>query len=253
VTGLPLGWRTDLAVLRLSGSLVEERADHLVVRSPANPSYHWGNLLVVTDPGAVDDPVRWRDAFRAAFPDAAHLSLGLVVAPRDPGAWLEHGLEVEQDAVLAADAPPAPTDLAAGYTVRAMSGTDWERSTDLRVLTWGQEGAGFERASTAARRRMVEAGHTQWFGAFAGDELAAELGIVDLGDGLARYQSVVTAPDHRRRGLTRHLLAEAGAWAAGRGARRWVIVADAGGDAERLYLAAGFEAVDTSVKASPPG
>ena len=99
---------------------------------------------------------------------------------------------------------------------------------------------------------MVEAGHTCWFGAFAGDELAAELGIVDLGDGTARYQSVLTAPAHRRRGLTSHLLAAAGAWAGGRGVGLWVIVAEPGGDAERLYRAAGFEQVGTAVKVSRP-
>ena len=50
---VPLSWHTDLAVLAASGSWVEEHADHLVVRTPANPSYHWGNFVLVTDPTAV--------------------------------------------------------------------------------------------------------------------------------------------------------------------------------------------------------
>ena len=248
---LPLGWRTDLAVLGLGGSLLEQHPDHVVVRSPHNPTYHWGNVVVVTDPAAVDDPVRWTRTFREAFPDAGHLSLGLVTAPSDSAAWGEQGLELSQDVVLATDVAPAATALSDGYAVRPLDGEDWARSTELRVQTFGRKDAEFERASTGTRQRMVAAGHTRWFGVFAGDDLAAELGMVDLGDGVARFQSVVTAPAHRRRGLSRHLLAVAGAWALTRGATRLVIVAEAGGDAERLYRAAGFEPTDLHVGASP--
>jgi GNAT superfamily N-acetyltransferase len=101
---------------------------------------------------------------------------------------------------------------------------------------------------------MTEQGHLAWFGAFHGDRLAAELGIVDCGEGVARYQSVVTAAEHRRRGLAGHLLGVAAQWAADRGARRWVIVADAGSDAARLYRSRGFEPADSGARAQrkPP-
>jgi hypothetical protein len=42
-----LGFRTDLALLTASGSVVEDRGTHLVVRSPDNPSYFWGNFLLL--------------------------------------------------------------------------------------------------------------------------------------------------------------------------------------------------------------
>ena len=51
---LPPGWATDLAILELCGSVVEDRTDHLLVRTPGNPGFHWGNCLFVTDTGAVD-------------------------------------------------------------------------------------------------------------------------------------------------------------------------------------------------------
>jgi hypothetical protein len=37
-----LGLRTELALRVLSGSLVEDRGDHLVVRTPDNPTFWWG-------------------------------------------------------------------------------------------------------------------------------------------------------------------------------------------------------------------
>lgn len=36
-----LGYRTDLALLRLGGSEFEDRGDHLVVRTPHNPTFWW--------------------------------------------------------------------------------------------------------------------------------------------------------------------------------------------------------------------
>lgn len=82
---------------------------------------------------------------------------------------------------------------------------------------------------------------------FARNRLVAQLGIVDCGQGIARYQHVFTAPEHRRRGLTSHLLGVAARWASDRGCNRWVIVADADSDASRLYQACGF----TDAEGSP--
>ena len=42
-----LGWRTDLALLEISGSVLEDRGDHLVVRTPDNPTFWWGNFLML--------------------------------------------------------------------------------------------------------------------------------------------------------------------------------------------------------------
>ena len=44
--------RTDLALLQLGGSEVSDRGDHLVVRTPHNPAYWWGNFLLMAEPPA---------------------------------------------------------------------------------------------------------------------------------------------------------------------------------------------------------
>src|SRR3954454_4872246 len=103
---LPLSWHTDLAVLRLGGSEVEERSDHLVVRTPANPLYHWGNLLLVTDPDPVDDAQLWVDNFEKEFPEARHRSVAIVREPADEAAWTSFCLTVEHHEVGANDLRP---------------------------------------------------------------------------------------------------------------------------------------------------
>jgi GNAT superfamily N-acetyltransferase len=245
---LPLGWHTDIAVRRVAGSSVEDRHDHLVVRTPDNPTYHWGNFILVTDPAAVDDADRWLTTFEGEFPEAAHRAVGLVAEPRE-SAWDAVDLLVEHEDVLAADRCPAPAPLADGYLVREL-GTheDWSQSRGLEVGEFPGEEE-FQRLATLARAGMCERGDAAWFGAFHGDRLVAGLGIVDCGEGVARYQAVITGAEHRRRGLASHLLGVAAAWAGDRGARTWVIIADADSDASRLYQARGFAPVERGVQA----
>jgi GNAT superfamily N-acetyltransferase len=256
---LPLGWHTDLAVLRLSGSTIDERPDHLVVRTPDNPWYYWGNFVLVTDPGTTHDPARWLETFESEFPDAPHRAIGLVTEPDNADAWESLDLELDHDDVLATTTCPEPTPLPQGYLTRQLDDTAaWEQSTGLRISEFAGDSdheALFERRSTEQRAAMVERGASAWFGAFEGDRLVAELGIVDCGDGVARYQSVVTGAAHRQRGLAGHLLGLAAQWAADQGARTWVIVADDGSPAARLYRSRGFVPADRSARATrrPPG
>ena len=94
------GWATDLAVLEHSGSIVEDHEDHLVVRTPRNPDFHWGNCLFVTEEDTVDDAGRWVSTFRSAFPEATWVAIGLTRMPDDQDAWVAQGLDLELDDVL---------------------------------------------------------------------------------------------------------------------------------------------------------
>jgi GNAT superfamily N-acetyltransferase len=247
---LPLGWWTDLAVLRLGGAEIAEHGDHVVVRSPANPTYYWGNFVLVTDPAAVDAPARWLAEFEQYFPDAAHRAIGLVAEPAVPEDWLATQLFIEYADVLTATGPILSAPLADGYTVATIeSSSDWDASTRMRQSAFPEQDE-FELRTTRTRIAANAAGAVTWFGAFAGDELVAELGIADCGEGVARYRTVVTHPDHRRRGLSRHLLGVAAAHARDHGARRLVIIADADTDASRLYRSAGFVFAEKSYQVS---
>ena len=244
---LPPGWATDLAILEYSGSLVENRGDHLLVRTPDNPDFHWGNCLFVTDEDAVDDADRWVGTFTSAFPEATWVAIGLIRMPDDQGAWVVQGLDLELDDVLTTRTLPRQTPLPEGYTVRRLSGQDWKRSvarsTAENDRTHEHDPESFERfaqGQAQARRALSERDVGAWFGAFADGMLIAELGIVRCGP-TARYQSVGTDDEHRRRGLASHLLGVAARWAADRGCDRWVIVTEATNPPGRVYRSLGFE------------
>ena len=248
---LPPGWATDLAVLEHCGSTVEDRGDHLLVRTPQNPDFYWGHCLFVTDEDAVDDAGRWVSAFRSAFPEVAWIAIGLIRMPDDQDAWVAQGLEVELDDVLTTRVLPRQTPLPEGYAVRRLRRHDWQQWVDRSVAENDRTGEydpqsqeRFLQQRAQSRRALSERGVGASFGAFAGDVLVADLGIVRCG-ATARYQSVGTDDGHRRRGLASHLLGVAARWAADQGCDRWVIITEATNPAGRVYRSVGFEP-DTS-------
>lgn len=244
---LPPGWATDLAVLRHSGSLVEDHGDHVVVRTPQNPDFHWGNCIFVLDEGTVCDADSWIGVFDAAHPGASWVAVGLIREPDDATAWAAHQVVIEDDDVLTSRQAPRATPLADGYTVRRISGDDWEQVVAAEIADNDLTGAydpalheRFARAQVELRRQLSDQDNGAFFGAFADGALASSLGIVVCGEA-ARYQSVGTDARHRRRGLAAHLLGVAAAWSAEKGCNRWVIITEAANPAGRLYRSVGFE------------
>ena len=117
------------------------------------------------------------------------------------------------------------------------------RSVAENDRTGEEEPKSFERfaqGQARARRALSDRGLGASFGAFADDVLVADLSIVQCGT-TARYQSVGTGHEHRRRGLVSHLLGVAAQWSASHGCDRWVIVTEASNPAGRVYRSLGFE------------
>ncbi len=249
------GWKTDLDILEMSGSLIEDFGDHLVVKTPYNPNYHWGNCLLVTDLEAANNADKWIQRYSDLFPENQWLAIGLPAMPTDTEAWLRHGVELEQLDVLSTDAMPKQQPLADGYTTRVFQEHDWEALTNKELAEGLSEG-GYEPAAiesfvletNANRRRLVASGQAAWFGAFYEGELVANLGIVICGE-TWRYQSVETSTKHRRKGLASHLLGLAASWSLEQGCKNWVIVAQDASDAGRVYRRAGFSPTISAVNA----
>lgn len=249
-----LGYRTDLMIRVLEGSQVEDRGDYLVIRTPDNPAYWWGNFLLLAPPKP-GQAARWLAAFRSEFPAASHVAIGLDITELsavDIGEYVAQDLILERSSVLTAQElaePPRPNRDA---VYRELSGDDdWRQSAELGAVAYADEPGGdpeFMHARVAAERALTESGHGSWFGAFVGGGLVAQLGIITDGSGVARYQNVETHPDWRRRGLAGSLV-----WHAGRhgldtlGASTLVIVADPHADAIRVYRTLGFADAETQV------
>jgi GNAT superfamily N-acetyltransferase len=256
---ISLGYRTDLMLRRVAGAVISDRGAHVVVRTPDNPDFRWGNFLLFSAPPGEGDAQWWRAAFDREFPQADYLALGVDGTEGevgDAGEMAELGVTAEVSTVLTATAqtlvPAAKSG--PGVDIRALAGDDdWRQALQLR-LDCTEPGAlsteyrRFLEAKVAEYRRLCAAGHGTWFGAFTDGRMRASAGLFGDGSGLARYQDVETHPAFRRQGLAGSLVRHAGQWGLDRGARTLVIVADPDYHAIRLYRALGFTDTERQVQ-----
>jgi ribosomal protein S18 acetylase RimI-like enzyme len=258
-----LGYRTDLALLRLGGSEFEDRGDHLVVRTPHNPTYWWGNFLLLTDVPAVSETDAWLERFAETFPRTGHIAVGFDGTAGTVGdltGFTERRLRCEASTVMTASSvhqPPWP-NREATYR-RLISDEDWAQSVDLNVacrddLNEDEDAhRTFATRKVATNRSLAEAGHGAWFGAFANGQMLSQMGLFAANPGLARFQSVETDPGARGRGLAGSLVYEVSRYGLSElGAHTLVMVADPDYLAVRVYRSVGFADAERQLQAERP-
>jgi GNAT superfamily N-acetyltransferase len=256
-----LAWRTDLALLQAAGSEVEDRGNHLVVRTPRNPGFYWGNYLLLDAPAGPDDVPGWLRAFEDEFPEAEHRTIGVDGADGsvdDLAPLRAAGMSVEASTVMTAQAVHEPAHPNTEATIRPLAtDDDWAQQVELALTEKGLHGGRvFATRRAAAERSLVDRGLGQWFGAYLDGRLGASMGLFVASEGLARYQGVMTHPDLRGRGLCGTLVHHAGRHGFDElGAHTLVMVADPDYLAIRIYRSVGFTGSETQLQAArmPPG
>jgi ribosomal protein S18 acetylase RimI-like enzyme len=256
VAVVSLGYRTDLMLLGLQGSMIEQRSGYQVIRTPANPTFYWGNFLLLGRPPEPGTVSAWMGTFAREFPGAGHVAIG--VDSTDGGAGdapelAAAGLEADRSTVLTASAatlPPRPNE-AAQY--RVLDGdADWLAALELQGAVYGNDDPGwqgFPGRRLQAMRRMQEQGFGAWFGAFEAGRMVCGLGVFGDGSGIVRYQNVETHPEHRNKGLAGTLVYRASQYARqDMAAQTLVIVAELAGPAIRIYRSAGFRDAETQAQ-----
>lgn len=248
-----LAYQTDLALLRLGGSQIDEHDTYVLVRTPDNPTYWWGNFVLLDGPHW--NPQEAVDLFEAEFPGSGHLAIGFAdgsIEAEQLAGFADLGLTVERAVAMTTQVvnpPPRPQSVA---TLRRFhDDRDWEQRVELTcaVNTDHEPEAHrvFATAKAASDRRLAERTGGAWFGAFIDGRLVSELGVIPTGDGLARYQSVETDPDYRGQGLAGSLVHYAGEVALGEfGAQTLVMVADPTYVACRVYQSVGFTITESA-------
>ena len=247
-----LGYRTDLIYPAFDGEIID-RGDYLVIKTPSNPSFYWGNFLLFENPPQDEDNLRWPELFAREVgqpPHILHEAYGWDTIQNKSGIiqpFLDRGYQVEHSVVLTAMREDLKLKSPPGFTFRQLrSEDDWMQSTENQVLcrepVFSEDGYRVFRQEQAKRyQEMVSGGLGAWFGAFSGNQLVGDLGIFCNGE-LARYQSVGTHPNFRRRGIAGTLVHKAALYAFDHhNVETLVIVAEADSPAQRLYQSIGFK------------
>ena len=248
-------------LLGLQGSVIEQRISYLVVRTPASPTFYWGNFLLLDGPATPGTVSSWIATFAREFPGAGHVAIGVDGTDGNAGDQTEltaAGLQVERNTVLTATAttpPPRPNERAEFRVLE--SDADWQAALDLQEAGHADDEPegwqGFQGRRLRAKRHMQEQGHGAWFGAFEGERMVSGLGVFSDGSGIARFQDVDTHPDHRNKGLAGTLVYRASQYALDEmAAQTLVIVADPAGPAIRIYRSLGFGDAETQVQLQRP-
>jgi predicted GNAT family acetyltransferase len=129
---------------------------------------------------------------------------------------------------------------------------DWGQAVDNQVVCrepeFDEHGYRAYKTQQMARyRKMAASGLGDWYGAFSGRQLVADLGLFHH-EGVGRYQSVETHTDFRRRGIAGTLVYAAGCQAkADYDLHTLVIVAEQASSPARLYESLGFQLTEKQV------
>jgi len=223
---LSLGWRTDLIFARFDGH-VDDRGNHLCVRTPGNPTFWWGNFLLFQHAPGPGDLERWMALFTEEIaerqPASRHRAFGvdvrerLVLPPEFAAARFTLSeatvLTLTRDQLLS---PARPLPGGVAFEVLDLQ-RDRDAVVDKQVAVDSSrfEPTGYrEFAQRQAGRyaAMQAAGLGHWFGLLAQVEgravLVASCGLFrassradDPAARLGRFQYVSTHPAWRRRGL----------------------------------------------------
>lgn len=252
-----LAFKTDLFFHRSNGSVIASD-NCLVVKTPDNPTYFWGNLIYFSAPPKANDLLEWKSKFHLHFAnmDVDHMTFAWEGPENQVGEidqFLADGFELDRSIVMSARHISRPSKILTNLIVRPITTEDeWKLVIENQILARDQkfiEGPyrKFTIKKMSNYRKMVEDKKGFWMGAFFNGTLVGDLGIF-YESGLARFQAVVTHPDFRRLGVCSTLLYKTCLYAKDNfNVNEFVIVADPVYHAAAIYELVGFKTCEIQI------
>ncbi|MBE9524650.1 MAG: GNAT family N-acetyltransferase [Chloroflexi bacterium] len=253
-----LGYRTDLIFPKFDGQILD-RGSYLVILTPTNPTFYWGNFLLFPNPPSEGDLEKWKAIFCKEIGSqlpVEHFAFGWDTVKGELGEvkpFLDEGFNLDQSVVLSTGQVTIPPKYNQEVVIRALrEDWEWEQATQNQIACRPPEHnlddyQVFKRDQMLRYRQMTWDGLGMWFGAFLEKQLVADLGVFGAGV-VGRFQQVGTHPDYRRRGICGALVYEASRYVLeDMKIGTLVMVADENYHAAKIYESVGFQPKEQQV------
>ena len=243
------GYRTD-AIFHEDHGYVKEKDDYFVIRTPSNPTFHWGNYLLFKSPPARDSYEKWLEIhYREFGREQKHIAFGWdAVVTGFVEIFESHGFTLNDSTVLRMQELPELQRINTEIEIRpVIEDWEWLAVTEAQIKEGfpGESDEGYREFKTRQMdnyRASQDRGRGHWWGAFIGGELVGDMGLFFSPDGkTGRFQAVETAPAHRRKGICQTLLSHVIRDAfENKKTEELFIVAERNSIPERIYQSVGF-------------
>ncbi len=246
-----LAFQTDLFFHRFTGVVIEHD-NYLVVMTPTNPGFFWGNLVYFKTPPKEDSLLIWREIFAKEFKSmsVSHMTFAWDSTAGEEGSsqlFVDDGFNFDKAIVMVCENACIPSKLNDNLIIRPIEKeSEWQMVLENHVLCRADHFEEIPYRKFVIRqmndyRSMLKENRGEWLGAFLGDKLVGDLGIF-AENGLGRFQTIGTHPDFRRQGVCSTLLYKSCLYAKEKmNIDRFVIVADPNYHAAKIYESVGFE------------
>ena len=242
-----LGLRTDIMFFKFQNNVIEKQ-DYIVITTPENPTFFWGNMLIYPKKLNVDCFERWNKDFKKEFhhiKEIEHITFAWEEAGdiQEIKKFIDNGFEYNESLILISNKNKIKLMFQNNHIVcrRITTEIQWKNLIEFQVLNNTdfrvEEYHSFIQKRFKNYRNLSKAGHGHWYGAYLNGKLVSDLGLF-WEEGLARFQNIKTISEFRKRGISQTLINFA---VHDSGCSNFVIEAEEDGPALNMYKSIGFE------------